>query len=68
MAFRRVDARIDGVLWETVLSCLPEELAKSLQEAIQQTNPDFDAIKAAAMRNEEVPGADVRRGSHLRVA
>jgi hypothetical protein len=52
----RIEARIDGVLWETVLSLL------------QDSRPDADAIKAAAMRNEHVPGAEVRRGSHLRVA
>jgi hypothetical protein len=68
MAYRRVEARIDGVLWETVLSCLPEELAKALEVSVYETKPDMDAIKAAAMRHEQVPGADVRRGSHLRVA
>ena len=64
----RVDARIDGVLWETVLSLLPDELSKSLESSIQETLPNADAIKAAAMRNEQVPGAEVRRGWHLRVA
>ncbi len=59
--------RIDGVLWETVLSLLPDELSKSLESSVQDTRPDADAIKAAAMRNEHVPGAEVRRGSHLRV-
>jgi hypothetical protein len=64
----RIDARIDGVLWETVLSLLPDELSKSLESSVQETRPNADAIKAAAMRNEHVPGAEVRRGSHLRVA
>jgi hypothetical protein len=64
----RIDARIDGFLWETVLSMLPEELAKSLESSVQETMPDADAIKVAAMRQEQVPGTEVRRGSHLRVA
>jgi hypothetical protein len=64
----RIEARIDGVLWETVLSLLPDELSKSLESSVQDSRPDADAIKAAAMRNEHVPGAEVRRGSHLRVA
>ena len=68
MAYRKVETRIDGVLWETVLSYLPEELAKALEASVQETRPDTDAIKAAVMRHEQVPGADVRRGSHLRVA
>ncbi len=66
--FCRIDAWIDGVVWETVLSLLPDELAKTLESSVQETRPNADAIKAAAMRNERVPGAEVRRGAHLRVA
>jgi hypothetical protein len=68
IAYRKIEARVDGVHWETVLSYLPDELAKVLKLSVKETRPDADAIKAAVMRNEEVPGADVRRGSHLRVA
>ena len=67
MCYRRVEARIPGVIWETVLSLLPEELAKTLESSIQETPPDNDAIKAAVASNEIVPGAAVRRGSHVRV-
>lgn len=63
----RIEARIPGVIWETVLSLLPEELVKPLESSIQGTPPDNDAIKAAVAQNEIVPGAEVRRGSHLRV-
>ena len=64
----RIDARIAGVLWETILSLLPDELGKILDSSVQAARPDTDAIKAAAARQEHVPGAEVRRGSHLRVA
>ncbi len=64
----RIEARIAGVIWETVLSLLPEELAKTLEMSVVEARPDTDAIKAAVMRSEQVPGAEVRRGSHLRVA
>jgi hypothetical protein len=67
-SYCRIDARIEGVVWETVLSLLPDELSRSLESSVQETRPNADAIKAAAMRNEHVPGAEVRRGSHLRVA
>jgi hypothetical protein len=67
-SYCRIDARIDGVLWETVLSVLPEELARALESSVQETKPDADAIKAALMRQQQVPGAEVRRGSHLRVS
>jgi hypothetical protein len=63
----RIDARIDGVVWETILSILPEELAAVLESSVQEIRPDSDAIKAAVTRQEQVPGADVRRGWHLRV-
>jgi hypothetical protein len=67
-SYCRIDARIDGVLWETVLSVLPKELARALESLVQETKPDVDAIKAALLRQEQVPGAEVRRGAHLRVA
>jgi hypothetical protein len=67
-SYCRIDARIDGVVWETVVSLLPDELAKALESSVQEIRPDADAIKAAAVRNEHVPGTEVRRGSHLRVA
>ena len=63
----RIEARITGVIWETVLSLLPEELAKALESSIQETRPDNDAIKAAVAQSEVVSGAEVRRGTHLRV-
>lgn len=64
----KIEARVTGVIWETVLSLLPEELAKALESSIQETRPDNDAIKAAVAQKALVPGAEVRRGTHLRVA
>jgi hypothetical protein len=66
-SYCRIDARIDGVLWETVRSLLPDELSKSLESSVKDTRPDADAITAAMLRNEQVSGVEVRRGSHLRV-
>lgn len=67
-SYCRIDARVSGVVWETVLSLLPEGLAKTLESSIQETLPDNDAIKAAVAQRQVVPGAEVRRGTHLRVA
>jgi hypothetical protein len=66
-AFRKIDARIGGVLWETVLANLPEELGRMLESAVEESRPDTDTIKAAIQREEEVPGAELRRGWHLRI-
>jgi hypothetical protein len=63
----RIDARIDGTVWQTILSLLPDELAMALESSVQEKWPNAEAIKAAAVQDEQVPGAEVRRGSHLRV-
>jgi hypothetical protein len=68
MAYRKIEARVGGVLWETVLSYLPEELERAMAACVHETKPDTEAIKAASIRQQEVAGAEVRRGSHLRVA
>jgi len=66
-AFRRINARIDGVLWETLLANLPDELGKMLESTLEESRPDTDTIKAAILREEQVPGAELRRGWHLRI-
>jgi len=68
MCYRRIEARIPGLVWEMVRSFLPEEIVRLLESSIHETRPDIDAIKAAIAERETVPGAEVRRGSHLRVA
>lgn len=67
MCYRRIEARVPGIIWETVLSILPDELARTLESSVLETRPDNDAIKAAVAQSEVVPGAEVRRGLHLRV-
>jgi hypothetical protein len=67
LCFFRIDARIDGTVWQTILSVLPDELARIMESSIQDSRPDNDAIKEAVARSEVVPGAEVRRGLHLRV-
>ena len=67
VAFRKIDARIGGLLWETVLANLPDELGKMLERTVEESRPDTDSIKAAIQHEEEAPGAELRRGSHLRI-
>ena len=67
VCYRRIEARIPGIIWETVLSILPDELARTLESLVRETQPDNDAIKAAVAQSEVVPGAEVRKGLHLRV-
>ena len=67
VACRKIDLRIGGVLWETVLANLPGELGKMLESTVEESRPDTDTIRAAIQREEEVPGAELRRGWHLRI-
>ena len=66
-SFCHVSAKIDGALWETVLSYLPDALCRALATCIQERHPDSQSIKSAAARDEMVPGTEIRRGSHLRI-
>ena len=67
ITYRKIEARIGGVLWETVLANLPDELSRMLENTAEASRPDTDTIKAAIQREEEVSGAELRRGWHLRI-
>jgi hypothetical protein len=67
VAFRKINARVGGLLWETVLANLPDELGKMLESTVAESRPDTDSIKAAILHEEQVPGAELRRGWHLRI-
>ena len=68
MLYRIVAARIDGSLWEKLIDSLPESLIHPLVASIQDALPSNDAIKQAVQNQIAVPGAEVHRGDHLRVA
>lgn len=68
LPFREIDAKIPGHLWETLVSHLPAETGRELSACIRQMKPSNEAIKLAVGIHQEVPGAEVRRGFHLRVA
>ena len=65
--YRELELHIPGRVWQAVLALLPEETAKALARCIRDDRPSYDAIKDAAGRFEEVRGAQVKRGIHLRV-
>jgi Siphovirus Gp157 len=65
---RELELRIPGRLWQEALAFLPEDTSKTLVSCIRDDRPSNDAIKEAVSRYEEVPGAQVKRGVHLRVA
>ena len=65
---RELEFRISGRLWQEVLAFLPEDTSKVLANCVRDDRPSNDAIKEAASRFEEVPGTQIKRGIHLRVA
>lgn len=68
MRYRTVAARIDGAMWEQMIESVPEEFKRLLVASIQEAAPSNEAIKNAAQNQIVVPGAEVYRGDHLRVA
>ena len=68
MRYRTIAARLDGPFWERLIESVPEEMRRRLVAAIQEAAPCNDAIKNAVQNQITVPGAEVYRGDHLRVA
>jgi hypothetical protein len=68
ITYRELELRIPGRIWQAALSLLPEGTVKDLADCVRSDKPRSDAIKEAVSRFEEVPGAQVKRGIHLRVA
>jgi hypothetical protein len=65
---RELELRMSGRQWQEILAFLPEHTSKVLANCVRDDRPSNDAIKEAASRFEEIPGAQVKRGVHLRVA
>ena len=59
---------MDGDLWEKIVVLLPGELERLLVASIRDAAPSNEAVKQALQRQIAVPGAEVYRGDHLRVA
>lgn len=68
LRYRTITARLDGTLWERLVEGVPEELKRLLVASIQEASPSNEAIKNAVQNQIAVPGAEVYRGDHLRVA
>jgi hypothetical protein len=68
MSCRELELRVSGKIWQAVHTLLPEDASMALKSCVREQRPSNDAIKEAACRCEEVPGAQVRRGIYLRVA
>lgn len=64
---RELELRIPGPIFQAVLDFLPGDTSKALKCCVRADRPNNDAIKEAASRREDVPGAQIKRGIHLRV-
>ena len=68
MLYRTVTVRIEGPLWERLIESVPEEMRRLLVAAVQDASPSNEVIKNAVQNQIPVPGTEVYRGDHLRVA
>ncbi|MHB1865608.1 MAG: siphovirus Gp157 family protein [Candidatus Saccharimonadales bacterium] len=66
-AYRRHDAKIDGGAWESILALLPRELQIVLESSAKDFSVNLEAIKIAKSQGKDIPGAEVKRGDHLRI-
>jgi len=65
--YQTIGLTLNGRTWKTLLDLVPEDLRRTLKVSVRETSPDNDAIRLAAARKEEVSGAQVKRGEHVRV-
>lgn len=65
--YKTVAVAINGRLWNAILDAVPDDMQRALKAAVKESEPNNEAIKLAAARREQVPGAEVKRGEHLRV-
>lgn len=65
--YRRYEPKIDGASWDSILARLPADLRAVLESAVKDFGVNTEAIKVARSQDIEVPGAEVKRGDHLRI-
>lgn len=68
LRYRTIAARLDGALWERLIETVPDDFKRPLVASIQEAAPSNEAIKNAVQNQIAVPGAEVYRGDHLRIA
>jgi hypothetical protein len=64
---KRFEAKVDGPLWLSAVSQLPEELAAGLTTSVRSQEPSNSVIKAYIANGGEIEGVTVKRESHLRI-
>lgn len=68
MEYREVEARIPGSFWQQLQARLSEDDKRELNKCVRHSVPSTTAIKAAKLLDETVPGTEIKREHHLRVA
>jgi hypothetical protein len=64
---QRFEVKVDGPLWLSAVSQLPEELAAGLTLSVRSQEPSNSAIKAYVANGGQLEGVTVKRESHLRI-
>ncbi len=66
--YREIEAKIPGSFWQKLQARISEDDKRELNACVRHSFPSSSAIKAAGLLNKEVPGIEVKREHHLRVA
>lgn len=68
MEYREIEAKIPGSFWKKLQARISEDDKRELNRCIRHSMPSSSAIKAAKLLDEVVPGTEIKREHHLRVA
>jgi len=68
MEYREIEAKIPGSFWQRLQARISKDDKRELDGCVRHSLPSVSAIKAAKLLNEAVPGTEIKREHHLRVA
>ena len=66
-AYYKNTAVVPSPLWDEAISLLPEDLRKRFEAGLQSHEPDEQLVRDALLRGEEVAGAQLVKGHHVRI-
>jgi hypothetical protein len=66
-AYYKNTAVVPAPAWDEAIRLLPEDLRKRFEAGLQSHEPDEQLVRDALLRGEEVAGAKLVKGHHVRI-
>jgi len=66
-AYYKNTAVLPAPVWEEAMRQLPDDLKKQFEAGLQSHEPDEQLVREALLRGEEVAGARLVKGHHVRI-